>query len=296
MSLDRPVNERAARTAVAQHASPLGSWRMEFLAPAAPLAPFVRRFNAYAERDTGFLRRRELPSPLATLVFNLGSDLRVEHPLGTRTTYRAGAAFYSGMSSTYAVTETDHAQEGAQVMLTTLGARRLIGFPLDEVGDRLIDPGDLFGAAARDLATRLQETHSPAGRLAILEEEMTRRLALSRAEPSRDLVWAFRRLEATLGSIGVSALAKELGCSRKHLTVRFRREFGVTPKLFARVTQFDHAVQLLRSKRVASLADLACACGYADQAHLTRDFSEFAGAPAAAFLRRKLPDEGGFVD
>ena len=57
-------------------------------------APYVRRFNVYAERDTGFARRRELPSPLATLVFNLGCDLRVEHPLGTSTTYRAGAAFY----------------------------------------------------------------------------------------------------------------------------------------------------------------------------------------------------------
>jgi AraC-like DNA-binding protein len=269
---------------------------MEFLAPTARLAPFVRRFNAYAERDTQFVRRRELPSGLATLVFNLGRDLRVEHPLKTRTTYRAGTAFYTGLSSTYAVTETDRAQEGVQVMLTPLGARRLLGFPLVEVGDRLIDPGDLIGAAARDIAERLQETNSLAGRLAILEQAMTQRLALSRDGPPRDLVWALSRLEATLGHIGVNALARELGCSRKHLTVRFRREFGMSPKLFARVARFDHAVALLRRDRVASLAELAGDCGYADQAHMTRDFCEFAGSPPAAFLRRKLPDEGGFVD
>jgi AraC-like DNA-binding protein len=290
------MDERAARTAVAEHASQLGSWRMEFLAPTERLAPFVRRFNAYSERDTGFARRRELPSPLATMVFNLGRDLGVEHPSGTRTTYRAGAAFYTGLSASYAVTETDRSQEGAQVMLTPFGARRPLGFPLDEIGDRLIDPGDLFGAAARDVTERLQETNSSAGRLAFLEQEMTRRLALARDGPSRDLVWALRRLEATCGRIGVAALAKELGCSRKHLTVGFRREFGMSPKLFARVTRFDHAVQLLRRDRVASLADLACACGYADQAHLTRDFREFAGGAPTAFLRRKLPDEGGFVD
>jgi len=296
MNSDPPTDERALRTAVAEHPSPLGSRRMELLAPSAPLAPFVRRFNAYAERDTGFARRRELPSCLATLVFNLGCDLRVEHPLGTRTTYRAGAAFYTGLSAAYAVTETDRAQEGAQVMLTALGARRLLGFPLDEVGDQLIDPCDLIGAAARDMAERLQEMNSPAGRLAILEQEMTRRLALSRGGPPRDLVWALSRLEATFGRIGVNALARELGCSRKHLTVRFRREFGMTPKLFARVARFDHAVALLRRDRVANLAELAGACGYADQAHLTRDFGEFAGSPPAAFLRRKLPDDGGFVD
>jgi AraC-like DNA-binding protein len=200
------------------------------------------------------------------------------------------------MSAAYAVTETDHSQEGAQVMLTPLGARRLLGFPLDEVGDRLIDPSDLLGAAARDVAERLQEANSSAGRLAILEKEMTRRLALSRDGPPRDLIWALRRLEAMFGRVGVNALARELGCSRKHLSVRFRREFGVTPKLFARVARFDHAVQLMRRDRVASLAALAMDCGYADQAHLTRDFCEFAGSPPAAFLRRKLPDEGGFVD
>jgi AraC-like DNA-binding protein len=290
------MDEQASRTKVAEHASEHGSWRMEFLTPTERLAPFVRRFNAYAERDTGFARRRELPSCLATLVFNLGQDLRVEHPPGTATTYRAGAAFYSGLSGAYAVTETDRSQEGAQVMLTPLGARRLLGFPLDEVGDRLIDPCDLFGAAARDIAERLAEANSPARRLAILEQEMSRLIVLSRDSLPRELFWALRRLEATHGRIGVNDLAGEIGCSRKHLTVRFRREFGMPPKLFARVARFDHAVRLFRRGHVASWAQLASDCGYADQAHLTRDFCEFAGNPPAAFARRKLPDEGGFVD
>jgi AraC-like DNA-binding protein len=52
----------------------------------------------------------------------------------------------------------------------------------------------------------------------------------------------------------------------------------------------------MRRDRVASLAELASDCCYADQAHLTRDFCEFAGSPPADFLRRQLPDEGGFVD
>ena len=220
----------------------------------------------------------------------------ISRPTTAPRAYRAGAAFYTGMSATYAVTETDRSQEGAQVMLTPLGARRLLGFPLDQVGDRLIDPSDLIGAAARDLTERLQEANSPGGRLAILEQEMTQRLASSRDEPSRDLVWALRRLGATCGRIGVNTLAQEIECSRKHLTVRFRRQFGVSPKLFGRVARFDRAVQLMRRDRVASLAELAMDCGYADQAHLTRDFCEFAGSPPGAFLRRKLPDEGGFAD
>ena len=288
--------DQASRTRIVEHCSAQGSWRMEFLTPSERLAPFVDRFNAYSERDTGFARRREPPSGLATLVFNLGQELRVEHPVRTLTAYRAGAAFYTGLSSVYAVTETDRAQEGAQVMLTPLGARRLLGFPLGEVGDRLIDPVDLFGPAARETIERLQEAHSQGRRLAILEQEMERRLGRSCRPLPRDLVWAMQRLRASAGRVGIAALAAELGCSRKHLTMRFSHEFGMAPKLFARVLRFDLALRGLRESQAVRWAELAAACGYADQAHLSRDFSAFASAPPAAFLRRGLPDGGGFVD
>jgi AraC-like DNA-binding protein len=289
------MENRTPRITVVEHASEQGFWRMDFLAPVDRIVPFVRRFNAYAEHETGFVRRRELPSGLATLVFNLGQELRVEHPVDTRTAYPAGTAFFAGVSSTYAVTETDRSQEGAQVMLTPLGARALLGFPLDEVGDRLIDPVDLFGAAARETIERLQEATSHADRLAILEQEIAS-LGPSVSDLPCGLVWALQRLEANAGQVGVASLAKELGWSRKHFSVCFRREFGVPPKLFARILRFDHAVRRLRRNQVESWAELADVCGYADQAHLTRDFRAFAGGPPASFMRRKLPDEGGFVD
>jgi AraC-like DNA-binding protein len=269
---------------------------MEFLAPTPRLAPYVRQFNAYAERDTGFARRRETPSGLATIVFNLGEELRVEHPVDEIAAFRAGKGFYSGLSSVYAVTETDRAQEGAQAMLTPLGARRLIGFPLGEIGDRLIDPVDLFGAEARETIERLQEANSHSHRLAILEEVIERRLEGAANGPPRDIALAAQRLAASGGRMAIAALAQEIGCSRKHLSVRFAREFGMAPKLYARVLRFDRALRALKRQAAVNWADLADVCGYADQAHLTRDFCAFAGAPPAAFVSRRLPDEGGFVD
>src|SRR5882757_1795199 len=89
------MENRMPRIAVVEHASEQSFWRIDCLAPADRLVPFVRRFNAYAENETGFARRRELPSGLATLVFNLGQELRVEHPVGTRTAYPAGTAFFA---------------------------------------------------------------------------------------------------------------------------------------------------------------------------------------------------------
>ena len=72
----------------------------------------------------------------------------------------------------------------------------------------------------------------------------------------------------------------QLGCSRRHLVNRFADDIGAPPKLAARMLRFEHARRRLGS---APLARLAAECGYADQAHLSREFSELAGAPPTAF-------------
>ncbi|HYZ61357.1 MAG TPA: helix-turn-helix domain-containing protein [Acetobacteraceae bacterium] len=290
------MTDRTGRIALAAHASVRGTWHMSLLAPSARMAPFVRQLNAYSERDTLFARRRELPTGAAVLVFNLGAELRVEHPLDTQTRFVGGTAFYCGPSANYAVTETDGAQTGAQAMLTLPGARRLLGRPLGEVGDRLTDPVDLLGAApAREIIGRLMEAPTQGERLAILEQMLACRLADGSAAP-RALEWAWERLQASAGRVRIGALAAELGCSRKHLTVRFHHEFGMPPKLFARILRFDRAMRLLRREPSPSWAELAVACGYADQAHLAREVRAFTGSAPAAFLRRRLPDNGGFTD
>ena len=70
----------------------------------------------------------------------------------------------------------------------------------------------------------------------------------------------------------------ETGWSRRHVTERFRRQLGITPKAYARLLRFQHATDLLGQDRPGrSLADVAMAAGYYDQSHLTRDFAALAG-------------------
>ena len=90
------------RVSIASHASTEEIWRIASLSLERRLAPFVRRLHAYGERQTRFTRRRELPNGLATLVLNLGAELRIEHPLKVRAAFSAGTGFYSGPSTTYA--------------------------------------------------------------------------------------------------------------------------------------------------------------------------------------------------
>ena len=56
--------------------------------------------------------------------------------------------------------------------------------------------------------------------------------------------------------------------------------------------RFETALAALRSGTVSSLADLAYACGYADQSHLNGEFRAMSGQSPTALLRASLPDGG----
>jgi hypothetical protein len=135
---------------ISEHVSESGRWRIASLAPNGRLAANVDAFHAYHEQDTMFRRRRELPDGSAVLIFNLGKELRVEHPAGTLRAFGAGRAFFGGASATHAVTETDGAQTGAQIKFSLLGARLILGRPPGELGDALVDPSEAFGSGAAD--------------------------------------------------------------------------------------------------------------------------------------------------
>ncbi len=81
--------------------------------------------------------------------------------------------------------------------------------------------------------------------------------------------------------IGLEALAKVAGLSRAHMIRAFRREYFITPHAFQTDVRIRHARHLLRLG--ATPSDTAAACGFADQAHMTRQFKARTGLTPAVF-------------
>jgi AraC-like DNA-binding protein len=107
----------------------------------------------------------------------------------------------------------------------------------------------------------------------------------------------------------VGELCEELGCSRRHMVRRFNEQIGVAPKTYARVLRFQRAVNMLGHRdgaswtcerergagRAMSWGEIALECGYFDQAHMNRDFRQFAGASPSELAASLLPDGGGLA-
>ena len=104
-----------------------------------------------------------------------------------------------------------------------------------------------------------------------------------------EVAHAWDVLCASGGKTPVAAVAEEVGWSRRHLAQRFGAELGLSPKTAARVLRFERSRGLLVSRRRPRLADVAATAGYADQAHLTREWREIAGPAADRVAGRRTP-------
>jgi AraC-like DNA-binding protein len=98
-------------------------------------------------------------------------------------------------------------------------------------------------------------------------------------------VQAATRLYSSLGAARISTLASELGLSQRQLERHFLREVGVNAKTLARLIRFEALHTRLSQSPQTSLALLTYETGFADQAHLTREFRALAHMTPAAFAR-----------
>jgi AraC-like DNA-binding protein len=85
------------------------------------------------------------------------------------------------------------------------------------------------------------------------------------------------------GRAKIASVATAVGWSRKHLGRRFAGDVGLGPKAVARIVRFNRALATSRSAENGGWAGIAAECGYADQAHLVREFGEFSGASPRNF-------------
>ncbi|HEU4394380.1 MAG TPA: helix-turn-helix domain-containing protein [Planctomycetota bacterium] len=164
------------------------------------------------------------------------------------------------------------------------GAAAILGVPAGEITARSLALDDLWGADGRRLEERVGSARDAGARLAAAASGLVARARVARRpERSRAAVDLCRR---TRGTASVDDLARAAGVSGRHLERLFRDEVGLPPKTLSRILRFRAALTLLKRGAPGGPAGVAIDLGYADQAHLHRDFREFAGAPPGAFLRR----------
>jgi len=84
--------------------------------------------------------------------------------------------------------------------------------------------------------------------------------------------------------VSLVELANECRLSRSHFARAFKKTTGQSPHVWLMQRRIQNAKRLLTESESA-ISDIALACGFSDQSHLTKVFSKLTGAPPGAWRR-----------
>lgn len=262
--------------------------------PSVALRPYVASYVGFELR--GFPPGIHLGTPgrSLTVIVSLSEPLDV---VDARDSAQAGGRFEgvaSGLMSTSVPVRHGGEQHGIRLSLTPLGARAIFGLPSAALTNELVQLEDVLGRLGGELIDRLRSATTWKQRFGILNSVLMRAhqqrapVADGRQVPRAEIEEAWRRLVIRRGRVRIGSLATELGWSRRHLVDQFRMEMGMTPKHVARILRFEHAHQLATEPNPGSWTQISAAAGYADQAHLVREWCEFTGRTPTAWRRGEV--------
>lgn len=96
-------------------------------------------------------------------------------------------------------------------------------------------------------------------------------------------------IEANLGSkLAIGEMADLVALSKSHFSRAFKQSLGYSPMAYVGLRRVERT-KLMMISTSERLADIALACGFADQAHLSRHFRRVVGMSPGVW-RRKFED------
>jgi AraC-like DNA-binding protein len=178
------------------------------------------------------------------------------------------------------------------VRFTAGGFRPFWQAPISQLTDRVVPAARLFGPRAEKTRQAIMGAgafDADDGAMVGLAEALLHSVLPERdplAEQAAELV---SRITDDPGLRRVDQLSAESGMTARTLQRLFADYVGVSPKWVMRRARLHEAAERADSGEPVDWALLATDLGYADQAHLTRDFTVTIGVPPARYAAAPLP-------
>ncbi|WP_164702000.1 AraC family transcriptional regulator [Modestobacter sp. KNN46-3] len=200
------------------------------------------------------------------------------------------ARFY-GVVSGLSTTTLTGSGWAVGVMCAPAAGSLIAGGPMSDHTDRHVDVADVLGPAGETLTARVRaamapDPHAPAAHSAAMAAFGAALRPLLPVDADGELVnRVVAYVEGDREVIRVAQVCAQFGLSERALQRLVHRRLGLTPKWLIQRRRLQEAAERLRAGP-ADLAGVAASLGYADQAHLTRDFARVTGVPPGQFAAR----------
>ncbi|MFD4460296.1 helix-turn-helix domain-containing protein [Nocardia sp. NPDC058480] len=189
-----------------------------------------------------------------------------------------GTLMVAGPDSRAFLAPTARASEFVGIRFAPGTAPTLLGIPAVELLNQRVDLAEIAPSrTTRELVDRIDNAPD---RVAALET-IAWRFATENG-PANPALTAV--VDALSAGATVAETAARTGMSARMLHRRSLFAFGYGPKMLARILRFQRALAAVRTGIPA--ARIAATTGFADQAHLSREFRDLAGCSVGALQQR----------
>jgi AraC-like DNA-binding protein len=149
--------------------------------------------------------------------------------------------------------------------------------------DRVVPLGQALGTDEAALLRQVTAEPDEAARVALLAAALEQAVDPERRLPAGRVAEVARLAETDRGVRRLADLCDLAGLGPRTLQRMFLQYAGVSPTWVIRRYRLLEAAESVREGKPVSWAEIAAGLGYADQAHLTRDFRAATGQTPAAY-------------
>lgn len=245
--------------------------------PLPPLSNYIESIFFYKGYNPNHLAEKLLPEGVIQLIIDLTDTpkrLYSGEDLSFYSFYKN--SWLSGQQNRSIVIEAAPQSAMIVVRFKPWGAYPFFRIPMAEFRNNVVETADILGKTKAD-ELRERALEKLTGKESIMEVELFFSKILGSYSNDLLIEDAVASIQLNLGYGSLSKFADGYGISQKHLIDRFKRVVGITPKIYSRIRRFQRVVQQLQTTDEVDWADIVYTCGYFDQAHFIRDFSEFSG-------------------
>jgi AraC-like DNA-binding protein len=243
------------------------------IAPDVRLRPYVEAHWCRTAREDG-RTMRVLPDASSYVLFDLAGEM-------------AGSAYVVGMLLHPVLVPLRGDVDRVGIKLRPGAANLLFGTPARDVRNRVVQLGDVSARFRPSLLDELSAADDFRARVGVVERWLLGEL--DRLRPSTLAIHA--ETNRLLDAVDRGARPRDLrdltGWNERKIQRIFHTRFGASAATIRRLSRFRRSLAVLEAGEHASRASASSHLGYSDQAHMCREFREFAGTDIGSLLAER---------
>ncbi|PST83264.1 hypothetical protein C7T94_11785 [Pedobacter yulinensis] len=242
--------------------------KFQEIKPHSHLAPFIDAYWEITCSEEAPSVLKVMPDGCIDIMINLGAEFRAEY---ANLTLRNGKGYLGGAIKYFQEAITSQETHLAGIRFKPAAFSHFYNFSsLHETTDHILE-------LAADLIPEPGSVLKNAR--AAFDAFFHKKLRL----PGRSLLPVIQTVRECRGNISVCKLAEQHCTTVKQLQRSFQYHVGLSPKEFTNIVRYRSAQQLIQARHpVKKLSEIAFECGYADQAHLSREIRKYTGLTPTA--------------